>query len=152
MAVTVDAIMNQLETTVGAVTPTVDPALRFRAEAGTWATVEDESITSDFERTFQVRDLTGELVEGGYHHHLESERREFIAVFLVYADQGDYRALNRRLASDRADLVKAINDPANWLAGIIHQWVPSWELAEPPAPGQPWIQRLIVEVRFPEAA
>lgn len=129
MTTTVDAIRNQLETTVRAITPTAKAPsgiTRFTLVGDDNAGIGEESAHEGMERTFEV--WIGADEEGSIDGHGE---RAVITAFLVvvkYPWSDNLRELDALAAMDRADIKNAVEQTSNWLANdMLHVAVPESE-------------------------
>jgi len=151
VATTAEAVRNQLETTIKAITPTKHAAMKF-ALADRDDSVVDTAQPSGSERRFFVRLGGGQ--ETPPHHPAESATVETFIVGVLYPWDWDQRAQDVLMRSDVHDLKVALNNPSNFASNVIHQWVERWSrpvLLGTTTDPEGWQQEVQVVVQYWEA-
>ena len=148
MAVTATTVRNQIETTIKAITPTVQAAQKYVLFSDNQGDIEDDAAWSGSMRAFEV--WIAEGAEGDYHHPAEFKNAQWFDIGVAYPAQEDLRALDAILASDRHDLKAALDNQTNWGTDVFHQALMKWD--EPIREKESWVLRVRLLVEFAESS
>lgn len=152
MATTITAVLDNLETVIKAITPTITPAQSFRLADWHRDPGTSPSPTGG-DRTFFL--TPGACHHAEPFHPLEYTAVQEIQLTVVYNLRADLRWLYRQIRQDVNDLKHAVDLGTNWIANDTRlQQIAAWSAPYPDDPNTPTrlLQDLTILVEYAEAA